>query len=88
MPGVPSASDVTDQASSNAGDAAVGGLGILVGSAVLGGTVGPAVGGTVAGASVGGQSGDMITMIGMLQSAQNLGSGVGGGGGGGGGTRL
>jgi len=90
MPGVPSTDEVTEQATSNAGDAAVGVAGLTVASAVMGPTIGPAVGGTIAGASVGGTTGDVITLMGMMQSGQNIFGGAprASDGGGSGGTRL
>ncbi len=90
MPGVPSADDVKEQATDNAADAAVGVAGLTVASAILGPTAGPAVGGTLAGASVGGTTGNVITLMGMIQSGQNIFGGAprAAGSGGSGGRRL
>lgn len=48
---VPSVDDGKDAATSSAGPAIAGGVGVLAGSALLGGTIGPAVGGVVGGAT-------------------------------------
>ena len=77
---VPSLNDVKNQGTNNVTPAIVGGGSIILGSAVMGGTLGPLVGGTVAGAAVGGDAGKMITLFGMLQGITNVTNGGGSGG--------
>ena len=74
---VPSLNDVKNQGTSNVTPAIVGGGSIVLGSAVMGGTLGTILGGTVAGAAVGGDTGKVITLFGMLQGVTNVASGGG-----------
>jgi hypothetical protein len=66
MPDVPGLDDVKKEATSNVAPGVVGGLGVVLGSSVLGPVLGPVAGGTVAGASIGGTKGDIVTISAMM----------------------
>lgn len=78
---IPSGDDVKDTGASNLAPGAAGGIGVLMGTAILGDGLGPIVGGTLAGATQTEQDkADIITINGMMMGFGNMGRAIRGGG--------
>ncbi len=78
MPSVPTVDDVKDTGGSAVADGAVYGLGMGLGTGLLG-PIGTAAGGVVSGASVGGQKGETLATIAIGMAAKDIMSGGSGG---------
>lgn len=70
---IPTADDVKEQATDNLGAGIAGGIGVLVGTSLLGSGMGPIAGGVIAGATQSNQSqADAVTISGMMQGFNNM----------------
>lgn len=75
---LPSVDKTKDTATRNLAPGVAGGVGVMLGSAVLGPSLGPMLGGAVAGATQSSQDrADVITITGIMQGFSNLSGGGG-----------